>query len=207
MIEGASCVVLIGGESRRMGTDKAAVELSGRKLLDHVLDAVLPIFDEVFIGAHDDDPSLIKTLPAGVRVVRDTLPGRGPALGVCSALEAAKNPWVFVVSCDVPMLSGGLVEALALLRENFDAVVPYVKGGPEPTCAFYSKTLLAPLKESVLAGKRGLAYFLKEAEAKGLNIRYADGEELKQADPGLLSFTDIDTPEDLLGVEKFIKEK
>lgn len=207
MIEGASCVVLIGGESRRMGTDKAAVELSGRKLLDYVLGAVLPLFGEVFIGAHDDNPLLFKTLPTGVRVVRDTLPGRGPALGVCSALEAAKNPWVFVVSCDVPMLSSGLVEALALLRDDNDAVVPYVNGGPEPTCAFYLKTLLTPLKESVLEGKRGLSYFLKEAEAKGLNIRYADGEELKKADPGLLSFTDIDTPEDLLGVEKFIKEK
>ncbi len=195
MIDDIACVVLIGGESRRMGEDKASLDLAGKALVERVLDVVRPLFSEIYIGAHEES-TLGKAY--GLPVIVDTLPGRGPALGVCAALDKASAEKVFIVSCDLPMLSGRVIEYLATLTEGFDAVVPMVEGRIQTTCAIYSRACLAPLEERVSStekGGRSLARFLEETE--GLKVRYVTEDELKSIENGVGSFADVDTPQDL----------
>ena len=203
MIGEATCVVLVGGQSRRMGSDKASSTACGVSLLERVLDVVVPLFDEVLIGAHEEGLYGDK-VRRGARVVIDSLPGRGPALGVSKALGEAKNPWVFVVSCDVPLLRPALVERLATFREGSDAVVPEAGGRAQTMCAFYSKNCLALLTRRIEEGRRGLTAFLKEPS---LSVRFVTEAELKGADPALYSFMDVDTPGELERMEALIKEK
>ena len=205
MIEGIACVVLVGGESRRMGTDKASLDLNGRTMVERVIEVVRPLFKELYIGAHKD-ASLGEA--SGLPVIVDTLPGRGPALGVCAALEKATEEWVFVVSCDLPMLSAKLIEYLATLTEGVDAVIPLIAGRAQTTCALYSRACLVPLSERVATndkGARSLTRFLEETE--GLRVRYVDEEELKEIDSSMESFADIDTPEDLEEAEERLRSK
>ncbi len=202
MIEDASCVVLVGGESRRMGTDKALVELGGARLVERVLDVVMPLFSDVMIGAHKETGH-VESLRPGVRVVTDFLEGRGPALGVASALSAAKSDWLFVISCDVPRLSGELVKTLAGMRSGVEAVIPVVDGRSQTMCAFYSSKCLTPLTERVKEGRRSIDGFLKDTE---LPVRYVSEDELLDADPDLLSFMDVDTPEELEKARALFKE-
>ncbi len=195
MIEGISCVVLVGGESRRMGVDKASLDLSGKAMVERVLYVVRPLFKDIYIGAHEES-SLGEAY--GLPVIIDTLPGRGPALGVCAALEEAGTEWVFIVSCDLPMLSAGVIEFLATLTEGVDAVVPLIEGRAQTTCAIYSRACLVPLAERVASGDKGsrsLTRFLEETE--GLRVRYVTEVELTEIDSCVESFIDIDTPEDL----------
>ena len=195
MINGIACVVLVGGESRRMGEDKARAELAGKALVERVLDVVRPLFSELYIGAHDDT-ALGDSY--GLPTVIDTLPGRGPALGVCSALENARAELVFVVSCDLPMLSANVIEFLASKAEGFDVVVPRIDGRAQTTCAIYSRACLAPLEERLSTGEkklRSLNRFLEETE--GLKVLYVDEDELSLIDNGTQSFADVDTPQEL----------
>jgi molybdopterin-guanine dinucleotide biosynthesis protein A len=195
MIDFIACVVLVGGESKRMGTDKASLVLDGTTLVERVIEVVRPIFKKVYIGAHEDSSS---GEAYGLPVIVDTLPGRGPVLGVCAALEEAKEEWVFIVSCDLPMLSSKLIEFLATKTEGVDAVVPLIDGRAQTTCALYSRACLHPLSELVGSGEKGsrsLTRFLEETE--GLRVRYVSEEELSKIDTDMESFADVDTPDDL----------
>ncbi|MES0371195.1 MAG: molybdenum cofactor guanylyltransferase, partial [Mariprofundaceae bacterium] len=134
MINGVSCVVLAGGESRRMGTDKAHVKLAGSSLLERVLKVVTPLFDDVMVSRHDHDGDCVGD-GEGVRVIEDQLDGRGPVVGLCSALQQARHDYVFVTACDMPFIAPGLISYLTSLRSGFDIVVPVRDGRPEPLCA------------------------------------------------------------------------
>ena len=164
---------------RQFGTEEVAIgEALGRVLAEDIFsNRNHPPYD---ISAMDG-----YALPhPGVRVVTDFLPGRGPALGLASALAvvAEKSDWLFVVSCDVPSLSGELVELLAGMREGVDVVVPDIGGRLQTMCAFYSRACLAPLTERINAGRRGIGGFLKDTE---LSVRYVNEGELTCVDPEL----------------------
>lgn len=189
-----------------MGQDKAGTELAGEALVSRVLARVKDLFDEVFISAHGEDFSLPDRGGRGdIEVVKDAFPGRGPSVGLLTTLSKARNPWVFIIGCDHPLVSPELVHYLSALREGHDAVVPRVGGRVQTLCALYKKSCIEPLKERVLKGERGLVRFLKETG--DLSIRYVEEDELKQIDPGLLSFVDVDTPADLVRVEKILKNR
>ncbi len=203
LIRGVSCVILAGGESRRMGTNKALVEIKGKALVERVLERVGPLFEEVMISAHGDEGY---SYP-GTKILKDTLEGRGPAVGVSAALQAASNDWVFIVACDQPLVSAALIRKLAALAVNgtSDAVVPRAGGRVQTMCALYKKTCLAPLEERVKRGRRGLVRFLEDTPA--LEVRYVGEEELAEADPKLTSFIDVDTKEDLTRAEELLTRK
>jgi molybdopterin-guanine dinucleotide biosynthesis protein A len=208
-----SCVILVGGESRRIGTDKARVELKGKKLFSHVFEKLAPLFNDIMIGAHDQEYPIdalgdIK----GARFITDqgfASDERGPALGLCSALDAALNPWVFTVACDHPLIVPALIEYMATLKDNFDCVVPITGGKLQPLFALYNKNCLAPLGERIKNAEtkkgRSLYGFLKET--KGLRVKYITEDEAKNIDPDLTSFIDIDTQEELLKIEKTYDRK
>ncbi len=205
MIEGIACVVLVGGESRRMGKDKASLDLAGKEMVGRVIEVVRPLFKQLYIGAHEDT-SLGEA--NGLSVIIDSLPGRGPALGVCAALEEVTQEWVFIVSCDMPMLSAKVIEYLATLTEGVDAVVPLIAGRAQTTCAFYSRACLVPLSERIASGDkraRGLTLFLSETE--GLRVRYVSEVELNEIDSSTDSFIDVDTPKELEEAEERLRSK
>jgi molybdopterin-guanine dinucleotide biosynthesis protein A len=211
MISGVSCVVLAGGESRRMGRDKAQVKLAGSSLLERVLKVVYPLFDDVMLSRRDkkgDDKkgnSLLsserksETVPflsklssfLSVRIIEDQLPGRGPAIGLCAALGQAKHPYVFAIACDMPFISSRLVESLVSDHLDYDVVVPVHENRLEPLCAVYSTACLEPLSERVRQGKRGLVSFIEKSS--GLKVRRVKEQELGKIDPALRSFVDIDS--------------
>lgn len=202
-IKGVSCVILVGGESKRAGVDKAAIKLAGKSLLRRVHGVMKGIFQDIMISAHEAG----RRVDVDARVISDPdgLEGRGPALGVCGALKGALYPWVFVTACDMPMVSGKLTRYLAGLRGNYDCVVPIAGGKAQTLCALYRKTCLPLLRRRVKAGRRSLAGFIEGT--KTLKIRYVNEDELKKIAGGLKSFMDIDTPEDLDRAKKIFKKR
>ena len=184
-----------------MGRNKAEAELVGTTLVERVAATVAPLFGELMLSLNPEGTEISVD---GFTALKDTLPGRGPALGICSALGASKNDWLFAVGCDHPFLSATLVRYLSELRSGHDAVVPVVGGRAQTLCAFYKKTCLGPLTERIERGERGLTRFLKET--KDLSIRYVEEASLLQADKELTSFIDVDTEEDLRKAEGIAHE-
>jgi molybdopterin-guanine dinucleotide biosynthesis protein A len=185
MIADCTALILAGGESRRMGQDKAGLVLFEQTLLQRISDIVQPLFTDVIVSTRQTRDG------CDLQQVIDDPAHAGPLAGLAAGLEQAKTPWVFAVACDMPFISAQLVEHLATFREGVDAVVPVVEGHPQPMAAFYATRSLGDLRE-ILAGSG--RHSLRELLDR-LQVRYVDESEMRAAD--LRSFFDLDTPEDV----------
>lgn len=187
MIDDCTAIVLAGGESRRMGRDKAAIEFAGQPLLRRVVAGLATIFPEVRVSVRAPRPEL--DLPQ----ICDAVPGAGPLAGLCAALAHGGRPWVFLVATDMPFLRVPLIEALAARREGVDAVLAVVDGVAQPLAAFYSAACRAAAEDCLAGpGPHSLRAVLER-----VRVCCVDATELLAADPRLESFVDLDTPADL----------
>ena len=187
MIEDCTAIILAGGDSKRMGRDKAALPFDGQTLLQSVTTTVQPLFAQTLLSVRQPRAALSLPLPQ----ICDTQPDGGPLVGLVSALQRIATPWAFVVACDMPFVAPALIVQLASYRANYQAVVPEVDGHSQPLAAFYARSAI-PLLQSCLAnGDKSLTGALKL-----LNVRYVPADELAQFDPQLRSFFDLDTPQD-----------
>lgn len=182
-----SGAILAGGQSRRMGRDKAALLLAGEPLLLRTvrrLRTVTP--DVVIIG-----PLERAALAPGVPIVPDRWPQQGPLGGIATALQALESEAVLVVGCDMPFLNVALLRYLLSLAFAYDAVVVRADGQAHPLHAVYQKRCLPILEAQLLAGKLQVQRFLAR-----LAVRFVEGEELDRFDPQRLSTFNANTPEE-----------
>jgi molybdopterin-guanine dinucleotide biosynthesis protein A len=187
MISDCTAVILTGGDSRRMGQDKASLLLGERSLLQHVVSIVQPLFSDVIVSVRQ--PRAEITLPQ----VCDDINHRGPLAGLAAGLQNSKTSWVFAVACDVPFIEHAVIDRLACFRDGYQAVVPMVRGYPQPLVAFYAVSCVDSLLECLTGdGKRSLRELLDK-----LQVRYVSEDELMLAESALRNFFDLDTPEDV----------
>lgn len=141
-------VVLAGGQSSRMGRDKALIEVDGMTLLERSIDLLRPHCREVLVMA---DPSRYEPLHA--QVIPDDAPGNGPLGAIVTALRKARYGRLVVVACDLPHLSDRLIIRLKdLLDHGDDAVVPRHEGHVEPLAATYHRHALEPFERCLRHG-------------------------------------------------------
>ena len=185
-----TAVILTGGESKRMGSDKAATKLQGKPLLEHVLEKIEPLFSELLISVHVLRPDL------KYKQIIDASEDRGPMVGVQRALEEAKMDWVFVIACDMPFVSTRLIQEQANKRTSFDAVVPFVDDRPQPLFGFYAKTCLPMIEVQMQQGQRSMMRLLDK-----LDTCLVAEAQVKEVDPSLKSFISLDTVEQVKAME------
>ena len=179
-----------------MGRPKALLEVRGVRILDRLIDELVPSFDEVIVSAAPreaetfDIEGLLKKKPQAAVLRRDHDAFRGPAAALVAALQAAQHPYVFVCSCDLPFLQRSIAQALTEQLDDFDAVIPVVGGRLQPLCAAY-RTGCAEVLAPALSKYRRLVDLVEQ-----LRVRRVEEQFLQQFDPELRSFIDVDTPED-----------
>jgi molybdopterin-guanine dinucleotide biosynthesis protein A len=183
-----SCIVLAGGGGKRLGTDKAFLEIGGRVLIEGIVEKMARIGDEVIIVTNS--PQKYRYLE--VWLVADVYPGRGALGGIYSGLKAARSHHSLVVACDMPFLDLRLLRYMILLSPGQDVVIPRVEGLTEPLHAIYSKRCLQPIARVLAAGDLKIIDFFTE-----VRVRYVEEQEIKLFDPQCLSFFNINTPADL----------
>jgi molybdopterin-guanine dinucleotide biosynthesis protein A len=191
----SSAVILAGGRSTRMGVDKASLSLNGRPMLQHVLDRVLPLVDEVVVVTRPWQ--LLPRLDLGGRmralvVVEDALPGTGPAGGLHTGLSVATSFPALAVACDMPLLQPTLLSELLRIVPGFSAVVPRHFGIAEPLCAAYSSTCLPAIRTRIGRSDYRMSNWLEDVQTF-----YLDEEAWQRFDPDGLSFFNLNTPEDV----------
>ena len=187
MIEGCTAIILAGGDSRRLGQDKAKLLLGGQTLLESVSASMSQLFPRVLVSVRQPRSE------TGLPQVCDEVKDGGPLAGLAAALGQAETPWVFAVACDMPFVAPEVVEYLWRQRNDCQAVVPLVQGQPQPLAAFYSRSCAAVIGE-VLAGdgKHSLRALLAR-----LDVSYVDESRFLAMDPQLRSFFDLDTQQDV----------
>lgn len=192
----ASAVILAGGQSRRMGRPKALLEVGGIRILDRLLNELIPSFDEVMVSAAPgaaeafDVERLLNGRPETIVLQRDHAAFRGPAAALVAALQATRHPRVFVCSCDLPFLQRSIAQMLIEQLDDCNTVIPVVGGRLQPLCAAY-RAGCAEVLGPLLAKYRRLVDLVEQVQ-----VRKVEEDFLRQFDPELRSFIDVDTPED-----------
>ncbi|MDX8397683.1 MAG: molybdenum cofactor guanylyltransferase [Mariprofundaceae bacterium] len=189
-IENCTVVILTGGESKRMGSDKALTKFQGQSLFSHVIEKVEPLFSEILISVH----SLRADLKH--RQIIDDAEARGPMVGIKRGLEEADTDWVFVIACDMPFVSTMLIQELASKRENFEAVVPFVHDRPQPLFGFYSKACLEKMEARMKQGQRSMIRLLGELDTYAMSE-----QQVLLIDADLKSLISLDTMKDVNKME------
>ena len=185
-----SLAIIAGGQSRRMGRDKAFVQLGGASLIEHVMAASADLGQA--------ETLLICNRPAdyrhlGLDMHADIHPGKGSLGGIYTALARAATPIVLVLACDMPFLRRDLLRRMiALMDEATDIVAPRVKGYPQALHALYRKTCLPPIAALMAQDRLKIIGFYDQ-----MRVRYLDEADYAAWDPGGRSFTNLNTPEEL----------
>ncbi|MFQ6111228.1 MAG: molybdenum cofactor guanylyltransferase [Nitrospinota bacterium] len=191
-------VILAGGESSRMGRNKAFLEVGGERLVDRAVSLLEGLFEELILIAND----LSAYAYLGLRTLPDRFPGKKSLGGIHTALLHMKTPYCFVAACDMPFLKEGLVRYLLSLREGYEVVVPRLDWGLEPLCAVYSQACLKPIERLLNRGDLKIINFFPE-----VRVCEVARDDLMRFDPELDSFFNINTPEDLARANRLLSEK
>ena len=177
--------VLAGGQSRRMGRDKALLPLGDQTLIERVIAAARPLgYPCLIVG----DPATYAHL--GLPVLPDRHPGLGPLGGLHTALGAT-GATVLLLACDLPFLTTDFLRHLADRRGPHQAVVPYTAAGLQPLCALYEPSCLAAVESAIQAGQLGMRSLLHN-----LNLDLVREKDWRPYDEHGLLFANLNAPEE-----------
>ena len=185
-----------GGQSSRMGEDKALKIFLGRPLIQRVVERISRIADEIIVTTNR--PADYDFL--GLRLVSDLKPGRGALGGLYTAIVSANRPIVAVVACDMPFASARLLEAAhrILVEEEADVVIAKGEDGYEPLHAVYRRETCLPAIEAAIDADQWkvIAWFPQ------VKVRVLTAAELESLDPDHLAFWNVNTPEEFAKAEE-----
>lgn len=181
-------VILAGGQSSRMGTNKALLDFEGEPLIQRLARRMQGWFQQVVVVTNT--PELYGFL--GLPLVGDRIPGLGPLGGLEAGLSASTFDHAFFCATDMPFVSEALVRYMVGLAPEYDVVVPMLGGEYEPMHAVYSRRCLPWVTERLDARRLRLLSIYDQAR-----LRVVDEDEVRRfGDPERLFFN-CNTPEDL----------
>ncbi len=200
-----SAVILAGGFSRRLGQDKGLIDLAGKPLILHVVDRVSKVVDEtvVVVGSRVQKEKLESLSGHKANVVADKHEAQSPLVGALTGFESAKGEYSLLLPCDTPFVSSQIAQFLLDTCVNKDAVIPrWPSGYIEPLQAAYqTKLALTAAKEALEQGKLDLRSMITRLR----RVRYISTVVLRQMDPKLLTFFNINTLGNLKRAESLLK--
>ncbi len=181
-------VILAGGRSRRMGFNKALMDIGGKPMIRLLIDRIRPVTDRILISSNDSLSYKFLDFP----VIPDHFAGHGPLGGFHSAMLHDSCSLFIVLACDLPNLKTPLIRTLVSLAEGFDAAIPRTRDGiAHPLCAVYRRTCLPSVERAL---KRGANKVIKTFLDDSLAIRWVSPDEGNFKDTDLAN---INTPDDL----------
>ena len=191
-----SALLLAGGRSERFGRSKAFEPILGTPSLVRVAEALRPLAEELIIAVGDPPTERrVKALVTGSRVVRDARASAGPIEGFVRGFAAAHGEVVLVAPCDAPLLKTDLYRLLLERLGRHEATVPRLEVF-DPIRAVYRRDAV----RAVLRGDPA-SVGSPSALVDRLDARFIERDALRTADPDLVSFLDVNRPEDLLRAE------
>lgn len=185
-----SGVLLTGGESRRMGRNKAFLEIGGKPLIERSLEVLNAVCKEVLISSSKD---IDLYTGYGYKVIPDIIQEKGPLGGLFSVLQQVSYEQIFLVACDMPLLNEKAIAYTYKELGDYDAVIPYALGRKHPLHACYHQRILPLVEEKIQEDKLRLTDLLSVCRTKIVKL---DSEIKDRTERELLeqSFMNINTP-------------
>ena len=193
-VENRGAIILCGGQSARMGRDKATLPFGpGETMLQRVVRLVGEVVPPERIVCAAAPEQRLPSLPAGVRTVFDRQAGCGPLAGLAAGLEVlrADADAVYITSCDVPLLVPSFVRRMFELLADYAIAAPHDGERFHPLAAVYRTDVLPAVEAQLATGDRSLLALLGACRT-----RRVPADELRDVDPKLASLANCNTPAD-----------
>jgi molybdopterin-guanine dinucleotide biosynthesis protein A len=178
-------IILSGGQSIRMGTDKALIQINGKTLLENVIEVCKPFCSKILISSNH-----IEHKNFGFKIIPDEIKNCGPLGGIYSCLKQSETDWIFVTSVDTAYVKSEFVSFIISEIGDFDAVVPFHNSGKEPLIAMYHKNALEEMKKMLDFGNFKMHNLLTS-----INTKYVNSQFWVERFPKL--FRNLNRPDDL----------
>jgi molybdenum cofactor guanylyltransferase len=196
----AGAIILSGGKSRRMGTNKALLPVSEKPNIERIKDELLPVFEDmILVTNHQETYEFLN-----VKMVSDRYPGKGPLAGIHAGLLASDQEVNLVVACDMPFISAGLGAVLVENLREYDAVVPIIEGTMHPLFAVYRKKTIHVFENCLENNNLRMIHLLDQ-----LNVLYLTEENLQSFTNDSLAqiFFNMNHPEEYQDVIRLISSE
>lgn len=189
-------IILAGGQSSRMGCDKALLPVPGEPTLTfvtHLARLLLEHCQEVLLVARDQDQAraYLPHLPSSIQVITDRVSRVGPLMGLYSGLSAIHTSHALVVAVDMPFLQPALLDFLLAQARPATLTVPLVDGQEQVLLSLYPRSILPLIEQRLQEGRRDPRSLLQLAP-----VQLLEETQLRAVDPQLRSFININTPEE-----------
>jgi molybdopterin-guanine dinucleotide biosynthesis protein A len=183
-------VILAGGKNSRFsGKNKALVHVGGKRILDRIYEVFTILFDKIILVTNDP----VQYMEWDFDIVTDIFAIRSSLTGIHTGLFYITTPYAFFAACDIPFIKKELIEILlGSVEPSIDIVIPETSKGLEPLCSVYSKRCLKPVEEQL--EKQSLKI---ERMFQKVRVKKISEDILRTIDQDLLSFSNINTPDDL----------
>lgn len=187
-------VILAGGQNNRFsGINKAFERVGEKRIIDRILSVIKELFNEVILVTNDP----LQYLDWNLTIVTDLFPIRSSLTGIHAGLFYTNTPYAFFMACDTPFVKKELLETiLENIEPHFDVIIPITSKGFEPLCSIYSKQCLSPIEQQLIRQQLKIQRFFRKVQVKKIHEKI-----LREKDPNLVSFFNINTPDDLITAE------
>lgn len=192
-----SGIILAGGQNIRFsGQNKAFISIGGKRILDHIYEVFNKLFAEIILVTSDP----LQYIKWDLNIAADLSPIRSSLTGIHAGLFYSTNPYSFFIACDTPFLKIKMVEAIInSIEPDVDIILPETSKGIQPLCAVYSKQCLKHVERQLTRKELQIRRFFKKVRVKKLPENL-----LRKNDPDLLSFFNINTPDDLAKAKEIV---
>jgi len=186
-------IILAGGRSSRMGTDKAFIKIGNQPLIKRQIELLRKVFKQIIV--------VTNSLPKyrgykGIKIISDIIPHRGPLGGIYSGMVASSSTYNFVVACDMPFINQALIRYIMRNKNSYDIIIPKIDRKYHPLFGIYSKNCL-PIIEKRIKQQR----FKVSSIFSKVKTNFISKHEIRQFEPNLLSLMNINIPGDLIRVK------
>ena len=192
----AGAIILSGGRSSRMGTNKAFLEINHQPNIEKVTNELKKMVADIVLVSNE--PSAYQFLQ--LNTVTDVYPGQGPLAGIHAGLKASKQELNLVVACDMPFVSADVAKSLLDYALGYDAVIPVINGKQQPLFAVYHKGILQEIEKCIERNKLRIKHLLEN-----LNVRYVTENDLQAYSSASLEriFFNMNHPEEYQHAKKW----
>ncbi len=155
-------IILAGGKSSRIGSDKGFLLLNNKTFIRHIIEAIQPHVNEIIIVSNNADYDVFN-----LKRVNDLIKNAGPLAGIYTGLHHSNTKNNLVLSCDVPLINSEILKQLTdNVEENIDIIQLESNSKTMPLIALYNKNCESRFLELLQQDERRLRFAVKQCKAK-----------------------------------------
>jgi molybdenum cofactor guanylyltransferase len=191
-------VILAGGQSRRMGQDKAFLPFGKGLLIERVIEVVQQVTADVILITNTPE----RYRRFGLPMFSDVIAEAGSLGGIYTGLVSAKTPYSLCLGCDMPFVKPTFLRFLCRTAAEADVVIPRNAEDFQPLCAVYSQVCRDPIRHKIEVGQLKITGFFDQ-----VRVRVIDSDLLTRYDPPDVMFFNANTPEEYAKAQHMFEEQ